>query len=66
MRPKKLLALLLTLMMIVSMFTVTATTVSAENTGKIKNIIYMIPDGGGMTPYNLAAALKEAGGWGDG
>ena len=66
MRPKKLLALVLSLVMVVSMFTITATTVSAENTGKIKNVIYLIPDGGGMAPYNLAAALKEAGGWGDG
>lgn len=51
MRLKKLLALLLTLMMVVSMFTVTSTTVFAENTGKIKNVIYLIPDGGGMAPF---------------
>ena len=29
----------------------------------IKNIIYMIPDGGGMSPYYLADAVKEAGGY---
>ena len=33
----------------------------AKNT-KIKNIIYMIPDGGGMDPYYMADALKQAGG----
>jgi len=31
--------------------------------GKIKNIIYMIPDGGGMSPFYLSDALKQAGGW---
>lgn len=34
---------------------------NSEN--KIKNIIYMIPDGGGMVPYYLADAVKQAGGW---
>lgn len=29
----------------------------------IKNIIYMIPDGGGMNPFYLADAFKQAGGW---
>ena len=30
---------------------------------KVKNIIYMIPDGGGMSPFYLTDAVKEAGGW---
>ena len=62
MRLKKLLSLLLTLMMVMSVFTMTATTVSAANTGKIKNVIFLIPDGGGMEPFNLADAVKQAGG----
>ena len=63
MRIKKLLSLLLCVAMMLSSFGIFA---SAATTGQIKNVIYMIPDGGGMAPYNLAAALKEAGGWGDG
>lgn len=35
--------------------------VSAEQ--GIKNIIYMIPDGGGMAPFYLADAVKQAGGF---
>ena len=34
----------------------------AEEESRIKNIIYMIPDGGGMDPYYLTDALKQAGG----
>ena len=30
---------------------------------KIKNIIYMIPDGGGMTAFNMSDAVKQAGGF---
>lgn len=36
---------------------------SAVTTGKqIKNIIYMIPDGGGYPSYDMTKAVKEAGG----
>ena len=62
MRLKKLLALVLTLMMVVSMFTITTTTVSAANTGKMKNVIYIIGDGAGFEPFKLADAVKQAGG----
>ena len=42
----------------------TSPILAAEESGnKIKNIIYMIPDGGGMVPYYLADAVKQAGGW---
>lgn len=34
-----------------------------KESGEIKNIIYMIPDGGGMSPFYLSDALKQAGGW---
>ncbi len=61
MRIKKLLSLLLTLMMLMTSFAITATTVSAA-TPQIKNIIFMIPDGGSMASFNLADAVKQAGG----
>ncbi len=57
---KKFLALLLTLMMLMTSFAFTATVVQAAP--QIKNIIYMIPDGGGMDAFNLADAVKQAGG----
>ena len=34
-----------------------------EADAKIKNIIYMIPDGGGMNPFFMAEAVKQAGGF---
>ena len=37
--------------------------VSADAGSGVKNIIYMIPDGGGMSPFYLTDALKDAGGW---
>ncbi len=57
---KKILALLLTLMMLMTSFAFSATVVQAAP--QIKNIIYMIPDGGGMDAFNLADAVKQAGG----
>ncbi len=62
MRQKKLLSMLLALMMVMSMFTVTTTTVSAANTGKMKNVIYIIGDGAGYVPFQLTDAVKQAGG----
>ena len=60
MKMRKLLALLLTLMMLMTSFAMTATVASAAET-QIKNIIYMIPDGGGMDSFWLADAVKAAG-----
>ena len=57
MKMKKLLALLLCVLMMLSSVSI----VSAA-APQIKNIIYMIPDGGGMDPFNLADAVKQAGG----
>jgi len=37
--------------------------VSADNTPLIKNVIYMIPDGGGFALFDFANAVKEAGGF---
>ncbi len=62
MKMKKLLAFFLTLMMLLSSFASTATVAFAAD-GQIKNIIYMIPDGGGMDPFYLADAVKQAGGF---
>jgi len=39
--------------------------VSAESTPHIKNVIFMIPDGGGFALYDFANAVKEAGGFDD-
>jgi len=36
---------------------------SAADASEIKNIIYMIPDGGGMAPFYLADSLKHYGGF---
>ena len=59
---KKLISVFLCIFIVCSLFTA----VSAEETkgsGQIKNIIYMIPDGGGMEPLRLAEATKRAGGY---
>ena len=40
--------------------------VLAEDTSKIKNVIFMIPDGGGFALYDFAKAVKEAGGFNEG
>jgi len=37
-------------------------TAQNENSPQIKNIIYMIPDGGGMAPFFLADKIKQNGG----
>ena len=52
--------------LILSVFSATCATVSfaeSETSAEIKNIIYMIPDGGAMDPYYLADAVKLAGGY---
>lgn len=38
----------------------------ADNKPQIKNIIFMIPDGGGMAPYIMASMVKNAGGFNEG
>ena len=53
---------MLALTMVLSMFTMTATTVSAANTGKMKSVIYIIGDGAGFEPFKLTDAVKQAGG----
>ncbi len=65
MKIKKALAGFLAVSLGISLMLPSAVTVlAADDEGaEIKNIIYMIPDGGGMEPFNLSDALKQAGGW---
>ncbi|MDO5477945.1 MAG: alkaline phosphatase [Clostridia bacterium] len=56
---KRIVSLMLVLMMLAS--TVFVTTYATE--GQIKNIIYLIPDGGGYGPYDFANMVKIAGGF---
>lgn len=58
---RRILSALVSIMMAVSF--VSPVLARDNASGGIKNIIYMIPDGGGMAPFDLADALKQAGGW---
>ncbi|MBO5409026.1 MAG: alkaline phosphatase, partial [Clostridia bacterium] len=58
MRLKRLLSLLLTVLMLLSSVSI----ISQAATPQIKNIIFMIPDGGSMASFYLADAVKQAGG----
>jgi len=57
---KKILSCILSSVMILS---TCGQAFAAKENIQIKNIIYMIPDGGGMEPFYLSDALKTAGGW---
>ncbi len=60
---KKSISVLLSLAMIFTLIG-SSFSVSAEpTTPVIKNVIYMIPDGGAMAPFYLADAVKQAGGF---
>lgn len=61
MKNNKMLSFLVAFVLLVSM--ICTISVKAEQDVAVKNIIYMIPDGGGMSPFYLTDALKEAGGW---
>lgn len=58
-RYRPLISLLLALVLV---FTTAQVLVIADSDCGIKNIIYMIPDGGGMASFQLADAVKQAGG----
>ncbi len=58
---KKIVAGIVSLMMSVSF--ISPALAAEPSSVDIKNIIYMIPDGGGMSPFYLSDALKQAGGW---
>jgi len=57
----KLISVLLCFVMLLSM----PCALLADNTPQIKNIIFMIPDGGGMASYTMADLVKQAGGFED-
>ena len=57
---KKLLSLMLMIVILVGSF---PCAFAAESAGEIKNIIYLIPDGGGYGPYDFANMVKIAGGF---
>lgn len=59
---KKLLSLMLSLAILVVAIPCTFAAESG-NTGQIKNIIYLIPDGGGYALYDFANMVKVAGGF---
>ena len=59
---KKIMSITLVLSMIMTVFC-TSFSVSAADAPTVKNIIYMIPDGGAMAPFYLADAVKQAGGF---
>ncbi len=59
---KRIICLLLAIMMLASVNAVFAK--DTESSVGIKNVIYMIPDGGGMGSFYLANEVKKAGGFG--
>lgn len=63
---RKLYSFLLVIILIFSVMTTPGSAVFADNTNsapQIKNVIYMIPDGGGFALFDFANAVKEAGGF---
>lgn len=63
---KKLLSFILTVAILVASISCTVVSVRAEEvagSSQIKNIIYLIPDGGGYGLYDFANLVKEAGGF---
>ena len=61
---KKILSLFIATMMAAS--SVATTAFAAEEKPVIKNVIYMIPDGGGFALFDLANGVKEQGGFNEG
>ncbi|MBQ3428117.1 MAG: alkaline phosphatase [Clostridia bacterium] len=60
---KKRLAAILSVAMLAASGPCAYVSVHAEGSGQIKNIIYLIPDGGGYPLYDFANLVKEAGGF---
>lgn len=59
MKKSKVLSFILAFVLLTSLISPTSARVASD----VKNIIYMIPDGGGMSPFYLTDELKAAGGW---
>lgn len=60
---RKINSIVLVVAMLVSVFANSMCIVSANNTPEIKNVIYMIPDGGGFALLDVANGVKEQGGF---
>ncbi len=60
---KRIISLLLCLIIALSAAPMFTGSVYASDTAQVKNIIYMIPDGGAMAPFYLADAIKHHGGF---
>ncbi len=58
---KKIISILLAMVLVVANINIVFA--NAEDSVGIKNIIYMIPDGGGMAPFYLSDYVKQAGGF---
>ena len=57
-------AFAISLVMVLSLFAPVMVLAETENNeAQIKNIIYLIPDGGGYGPYDMADKVKQAGGF---
>ena len=59
---KRILSFTVCMLMIISCFNAAVTADTAKNS-QIRNIIYMIPDGGGIESFYMADAVKKAGGF---
>ena len=63
---RKICSLLVLVMLFVSVITNSLYIVWADSEGLIKNVIFMIPDGGGFALFDLANGVKEMGGFKEG
>ncbi len=63
---RRLSRLVLITVILISVITSSLQAACAGNVPQIKNIIYMIPDGGGFALFDFANAVKEAGGFNQG
>jgi len=63
---RKISLLLIITILSVSVISSSMFLVSAESKPVIKNVIYMIPDGGGFALFDFANAVKQAGGFSEG
>lgn len=63
---KKIISLLIAIMVITSSVATFPMVVAAEEKPVIKNVIYMIPDGGGFALFDFANGVKENGGFNEG
>lgn len=61
---KRIISLIIVMCLVLPISNIFIISVNADTAdSKIKNIIFMIPDGGGMTAFNMSDAVKQAGGF---